>query len=92
MKEQIKYDFSMAVDNDTGVIQAVYFLFRKGKSAKTREFANGAALADYDKNGKLLGVELLEPCQVKVLREIGGEEKDVTRFMEDAAPRAMVTA
>jgi uncharacterized protein YuzE len=88
--KKLKFDFSMAVDSETGSIEAVYFLFRKGRAAKTREFAEGAALADYDKDGKLLGVELLAPCQVNVLRQIGGEEKDVARFMEDAVPRSLV--
>jgi uncharacterized protein YuzE len=89
-----KHEFrvSVAVDDETGTIEAAYFMFRKGKSAGTKEFANGAALADYDKNGRLLGVELLEPCKVKVFTEIGGEEPEVARFMEDAAPRALVTA
>jgi uncharacterized protein YuzE len=86
-----EFTVNVAVDNETGAIEAAYFRFRKGKSVGTKEFANGAALADYDKNGKLLSVELLEPCKVKVFQEIGGEEPEVVRFLDDAAPRALVT-
>ena len=49
------FGISVSVDTDTGAPIAVYLQFRKGKSVETREFCEGSALADYSKDGQLLG-------------------------------------
>jgi hypothetical protein len=51
----------MSVDETTGKPLAAYLRIRSGKSVETREFSDGLILADYDRNGELIGVEFLDP-------------------------------
>ena len=89
-KPKHNFDVSISVDKRTGALLAVYFEFRRGKSTVTREFGDGAALADYDKNGNLLGIEILSPLKLSVLNQIEGAEAEVRRFVKNASPREMV--
>jgi hypothetical protein len=87
------FEVSVSTDNDTGDILAVYLRLRKGKSAEVVELDDGNAFADYDRRGKLLGIELLGPCEVKVLDKITRKEPVVVRkFVRRAVPREMVPA
>ena len=47
----------VTVDRETG---DVYVLIREGTVTKIREFADGMVFAHYNKNGKLLGIEVLK--------------------------------
>jgi hypothetical protein len=74
----------------TGDLVAVYFYVREGKSAEIREYADGRAFADYNRQGELLGVELLAPCEITVLDRIARREpKPVKRFLRSAIPLEM---
>lgn len=86
------FNVSVTVDERTGEVISVYFEIRKGKSAQTTEHCDGAAFADYDKRGMLLGIELLAPCRLRVLNRIKGVEPEVRKFVKSAAPRALVLA
>jgi len=93
----MKFQLHVESDNETGKVLAVYFRLRQGRSATVREFSGGAAFADFNKKGELLGVELLEPCQISVLNKITEDEPLAERtkarnFMRSAVPRAMVKA
>lgn len=91
----MQYDFkvSVATEKQSGRILAVYFQVRKGKAAEVREFANGAAFANYNRKGELLGIEMLGPCKLAVLDKIAASEPENTRkFFRDAVPRKMVMA
>ncbi|HEX4130582.1 MAG TPA: DUF2283 domain-containing protein [Pirellulales bacterium] len=85
------FSFNVNVETrtDTGEVLAVYFRFRDGKSAKTREFADGNVFADYDRGGSLLGIELLAPCSLAVLERI---VRPVTarRFVRQTIPSSML--
>jgi uncharacterized protein YuzE len=87
-----KHNFSVSVEVNrlTGEVIAAYFTIRKGKVNETREFAEGRAFADYDSRGRLLGLELLGPCDVAVLEKIPGRDVIAKRFLRTAAPREMV--
>ena len=87
------FDFQLSVEtNDqTGDVVAVYFQIRKGQSAKVKEYAGGAAFADYDRKGRLLGIELLEPCKASVLSSIA-EQPSAKNFVRNAVPRGMLLA
>jgi len=89
---QHKFEISVTVDEQTGAVISAYFGIRRGRSAQTREYGDGAAFADYDKHGHLLGIEMLAPCSLRVLNRIEGAEPEVRRFVKSAAPRAMVMA
>lgn len=66
-----EYNVTMTVNKKTGALTAMYFQVRAGKAAKTKEYANGVVLADYNARGKLIGVEMLgpslTPCGVRNL-------------------------
>ena len=94
-----KPQFRVTVETEdaTGDVLAAYFQFRKGKQDHVKEYAGGAAIADFDKNGYLLGVELLAPCKVTIVDEIAkteplGVRSSVKRFMRNTAPRELVPA
>jgi uncharacterized protein YuzE len=88
-----KHDFSFQVSvethNQTGAVLAVYLQIRKGKSTVTKEYANGDAFADYDRNGRLLGIELLAPCRASVLDRIA-KQKPAKDFVRNSIPRGML--
>jgi uncharacterized protein YuzE len=89
MREKFAFRVLTETDPDTGRIVAVYFQIRKGKSAKVREHADGALFADYDRRGRLLGIELLAPCTARVLAKIA-DESSAKRFLRDSVPRGML--
>lgn len=89
LSNRIKLDVTF--DEKTGDVLAAYFLVREGKSARTRTLNSGLMMADYDSDGRLLGVEMLGPCKAKVLSKIR-IEKTVREQIQRAAPRELVTA
>lgn len=96
-KKKFHFEVSVAVDRDDGEILAVYFRVRKGNSAECIESEDGAVVADYDKDGNLLGVELLAPCSVQVLDRIARREPPSSRtrvrnFLRNNVPRRMIAA
>lgn len=52
------YYLSMAWDDD-GSFVAAYFRITNNRVAYTKEIWDGNGFADYDKNGKLIGLEVL---------------------------------
>jgi uncharacterized protein YuzE len=91
--ENISMELRIETDKATGRLLAVYFSIRTGKAAETREFANGNAFADYDSQGRLLGIELLGACEVNVLDKISRKEPaPVKQFIRTSVPAGMLTA
>lgn len=95
----MKTHFQVSIDTDdaTGDLLAVYFHVRKGRVRETREFAGGNAFADYDVNGRLLGIELIAPCRVAIVDQIAVKEPTevrrlTKRFMRKSGPAAMIAA
>lgn len=92
----MKFSFQVMVTNDnrTGKILSVYFRIRSGKAAQVKEFQDGAAFANYNHKGELIGIELLAPCQLAVLDKISKSEPkaqlEVRRFVRGNMPRDMV--
>ena len=88
-----KFDFRVSVEtrNQTGEVLAVYFQVRKGKTKLTKEHAGGNVFADYDKRGKLLGIEMLAPCRASVLDNIA-RQAPAKRFVRSAIPQGMLAA
>jgi hypothetical protein len=82
---------SICVNQETGELMAVYFQVRKGKAVEVREFADGAAFANYARNGELLGIELLAPCRLSVLDRITPDRQE-RRFIRDSIPKKMALA
>jgi uncharacterized protein YuzE len=95
--KKMHFQISISTDDATGEVLAVYFHVRTGRVRETREFANGNAFADYDVNGRLLGIELLGPCRVSIVDKIAEKEpveirKMTKNFMKKSGPSAMVAA
>ncbi|MFM9962056.1 MAG: DUF2283 domain-containing protein [Planctomycetaceae bacterium] len=85
------FNVSFEVNHQTGEVLAAYFRIRKGHSVETREFAQGAVFADYNRDGNLLGIEMLAPCKASVLNKIAAPEPTVKKFLKRASPRELVT-
>jgi uncharacterized protein YuzE len=89
---QFAMELTLSINKMTGRVSAAYFYIRRGKSAQVKEFAEGRAFADYDRKGQLLGIELLAPCEIKVLDRIASKEPiAIKNFLRGSAPREMVT-
>src|SRR5205807_2776938 len=92
IKDRITMHADVEVD-ETGKVEAVYFYIRPGKAAETREYAEGKALADYDRKGRLLGIELLAPCEATILDKISRKEPaPIKKFLRGSIPREMALA
>jgi hypothetical protein len=92
-------DFKVTLETDksTGELLAVYFQIRRGKATTVKEVVDGAAFANYDRKGRLLGVELLAPCKITVLNQLAAREPEqyrgkIKRFINDSMPKKMVVA
>ena len=85
------FQFRVEVEthSETGRVVAVYFQFRRGKSATVKEYEGGNVFADYDRKGELLGIEMLAPCKVSVLNKIAVVEP-AKRFIKSVIPPAML--
>ena len=95
MKITLEFGVSITTDEQSGEVISAYFQVRRGKVHETREFADGAAFADYDAHGHLLGIELLSPCKVSIVDQLALNEPATLRqrtktFMRRAGPRQMV--
>ena len=93
MKPKFLPKLDVSIDERTGTIRSAYLRIRRGTVHETREISAGSAFADYDKSGLLLGIELLGPCDVKVLDRLSRKEPDkVKRFVLGSPPRELVSA
>lgn len=92
----IPYSFEMKpqIVRETGELSAVYFRFRKGQVHKTVEYADGRAFADYNVTNKLLGIEVIAPCNIRVIMKVVDvkDKAPVSSFVKRVAPRELVPA
>ena len=88
MSEIFSIDWS--IDNQTKNLNAIYFRFRTGTVARTKELADGRMMADYDRRGRLLGIEMIAPCSANVLEKID-IDKEARDFIKRGVPREFVT-
>lgn len=93
----MKHSFGIEITTErrTGEMLAVYFQVREGKATQVKEFADGSVFANYARNGELLGIEMLAPCEIKVLDKIAASEDAKYRaqtrdFFRNSVPRHMV--
>ena len=94
---ELDFDISVTTDGNSGEVISVYFQIRKGKVHDTREYAEGAAFADYNNRGELIGIELLAPCRVSIVDKLAANESVTVRrktkkYLREAGPRVMVVA
>ena len=89
MKSKFDFKVNIETNDQTGGVMAVYLQIKKGQSVTTRELAGGAAFADYDRKGRLLGIEMIGPCRVSALTRIATEEPE-KKFLRESIPRGML--
>ncbi len=92
MTERFNFEMAVSIDKQTGALLAAYFRIRKGQVQQTKEFADGNAFADYDRRGRLLGIELLGPCTIEVLDKIARREPKAKLFLRRSIPRELAIA
>ncbi|MCH7987788.1 MAG: DUF2283 domain-containing protein [Planctomycetes bacterium] len=94
---ELNFNVTVTTDDTSGQVLSAYFQIRKGKVHETREFADGAAFADYNNRGELIGIELLAPCRVTIVNQLAANESPTVRqrtkkYMREAGPRWMVVS
>src|SRR5207245_9410657 len=90
MKNKVAMRADIEVDEETGKVVAVYFYIRPGRVAETKEYAQGRALADYDRQGNLLGIEVVGRCEVAILDKISRREPaPVKNFLPNSILRQL---
>jgi len=87
--DNLELGVSIETEDQTGEILSVYFHVRKGWAKTTKEYVEGIVFADYDKEGKLLGIEMLAPCEITVLDQIARSQR-VKKFVHRSIPRGML--
>lgn len=88
-----KFGLDVSFSSTTGQPVAAYLRVREGAVAVTKEVSEGVAFADYAADGHLLGVELLAPCSLAVVDQLGATETEpVRRFLRGGPPRELIVA
>ncbi len=75
-------ELKLSCDAKTGRFIAAYFKIREGKSVKTVEISEGAAFADYDADGQLLGIETIGSCDISAPNRLFTQEP-IREFIEE---------
>jgi len=89
----IGFEFSVST-RDSGTLEAAYVRFKKTKVAKTVEVIEAALLADYDRSGDLVGIEILAPVRVADMAKLV-DERDRPAFRRMAmriVPQDLIAA
>ena len=68
-KVHMQFEISLTGGPD-GELIAGYIHLHKAKAARTDVVVEDTVLADYDARGRLIGIEILGPCQIKVLAKL----------------------
>src|SRR5713226_665865 len=85
--KNLYFNLDTELDNTTGRLLAVYLQVRKGKAAEVLELEEGNAYANYNSGGRLLGVELLGPCKIRLLDQAArNEPKEIRDFLKRNIP------
>jgi hypothetical protein len=91
--EKVTFGLELSIDEQTGKPRAAYLQVRVGDATETREIAPDKAYADYDSEGRLLGVEFLAPCAVAVVDQITvGQPANVREFLRSVPPRELLVS
>jgi uncharacterized protein YuzE len=87
------YEISTSATKD-GTIEAVYIYFSHKPVVRTKEINGDALLADFDKDGNIIGIEILAPVKISELMKLVKPTKRVPfrRFIRQAAPQQLVHA
>ncbi len=87
------FELSISASAD-GALQAVYIRLRRNKVARTKEIVADVVMADYDGRGQLIGIEILAPVKLRIIRRLVDEPRrqPFSRFVKEQAPADLVLA
>ena len=77
-----------------GTVEAIYILLRDERVFRTEEVRPDILLADYNRRGDLVGIEVLAPVKLSALSRLVEESqrRPFRRFVRERAPEELVTA
>lgn len=90
----VGFEISISARDD-GTLEAIYIRINSGDVHKTVEGEGDTELlADYDADGRLLGIEILSPVQLSKIASLVDEPRrePFRKAVERYAPRALVLA
>lgn len=85
-----KFAVIVTVREDTGEVLAAYFSVRDTKWSRTVNVGDCAAL-DYDARGRLIGVEVVAPCDIPAIVDRVKDDPHldaIKLFVQSACPTA----
>jgi hypothetical protein len=90
---RFQFECRVSVAPETGKAEVVYFQFRGGEIAQSRELVPGRLLLDLDRRGSPMGLEVLAPVPLDVLRAAARRwPAPLTDFVFALLPPAFVEA
>ena len=92
-REVIGFEISVS-GRDDGTLEAIYIRFQDGTVSETKEIMDDVLLADYDRRGELLGIEILAPVKISDLMRLVEEprKRPFRKFIKQTAPEEFVHA
>ena len=89
----IQFEMSLTA-GPNGRLRTAYIHLRKAKAARTKEIVEDTVLADYDSRGRLVGIEILGPVQIRVLASLVETPYRAAfrRFAKESIPAALCEA
>ena len=91
IQNAVGFEISISGRND-GTLEAVYITVRDGKAHRTKVIVEDIVLADYDKRGRLIGIEILAPVRISKLTPLveQNRRKPFRNFVKTQAPEELV--
>ncbi len=92
-RPQPGFELSISASAD-GAVQAVYIRLHSNKIARTREIVEDIVMADYDRRGQLVGIEILAPVRLQIISRLVDQprRRPFRRFVKEQAPENLVLA
>ena len=91
--KSIGYELSISGRND-GTLEALYIRMLTDKVAYTEEVVEDILLADYNKKGELVGIEVLAPVRISKMTKLVDKPQKTSfrKFVKQSAPEELVLA
>jgi len=92
-RKEVGFEISISGRRD-GTLVAVYLQVSNKPVAATREIEEDVLLADHDRNGRLVGIEILAPVSLARLQRLvtPSKRRPLRRFLRQSAPPTLVYA
>ena len=87
----IGFELSISARND-GTLEAAYIQFSNRAVARTKEILEDILMADYDRTGGLVGLEILAQVKLSELAKLVDKPRRTPfkRFIQASAPRQLL--